>query len=52
MLRNTIGIRKYGFTMTATMIEPSIVKMFCVESSIDFGNISSIELKMSENISY
>lgn len=52
MLKTTIGIRKYGFTKTATMIEPSIVKMFCVESRIDFGNISSIELKMSENISY
>lgn len=41
MLNTATGIRKYGFTTAAKIIEPIMLKMFCVESSIDLGKISS-----------
>lgn len=48
MVKTPTGIRKYGFTVAAKIIDPNIAKKICVPSSIDFGKNSSTALKMAK----
>lgn len=42
----TTGIRKYGLTAAATTIEPTMLRITWVASSIAFGKNSSVALQM------
>lgn len=52
MLRMNTGIKKYGFTEAAKVIEPITDRILCVASRMDFGKNSSTALKSNENFKY